>query len=96
MKKLLALLGLFLCFTLEAQEFKVDKTVICNNTDKVFSELKGFKESPIWTSLSPIEKSEYVFFFGKESGTWSLVQVIPSEGVACLVAFGETGRRVAL
>jgi hypothetical protein len=96
MKSIFLLVILFFCSQILAQHFKVDKPVVCSDPKEIYAQLADFNESPVWMSASPAEKSEYIFFFSKESGTWSLIQHRPSESVACLVAYGEMGRRVAL
>ena len=88
MKNIVLLMGLFLCAISEAQT--INKPVLCGKKEVVAADLEKFKEVPIWTSPSPVEKSEYVFFGNRETGTWSLVQIM--DGIGCLVAFGEAAK----
>lgn len=78
-------MGLFLCFKAEAQT--INKPVACGKVEEAQAQLEKFGERVIWTSPSPVEKSNYVFYGNRETGTWSLLQVI--DGIGCLVAFGE-------
>jgi len=85
MKAILLTLCLFFCFNAEAQN--ANKPVLCGKAEDMKESVEKLGEKVIWISPSPAEKSEYVFFGNKETGAWSLVQVV--DGVGCLVAFGE-------
>jgi hypothetical protein len=86
MKNIVLLLGLFSCFNIEAQT-TINKPVVCAPTEQVKVELERLGEQAVWTSPSPVEKSEYIFYGNRQTGTWSLVQIV--DGVGCLVAFGN-------
>lgn len=88
MLNIVLLLGLFFCAISEAQT--INKPVLCGKKEVVATDLEKFKEVPIWTSPSPVEKSEYIFYGNRETGTWSLVQIM--DGIGCLVAFGEAAK----
>ena len=88
MKNIVLLIGLFLCAISEAQT--INKPVLCGKKEVVALDLEKFKEVPIWISPSPVEKSEYIFYGNRETGTWSLVQIV--DGIGCLVAFGEAAK----
>ena len=88
MKPILLLMGLFFCFNIEAQT--INKPVMCGKVNEVQAQLERFGERVVWTSPSPVEKSNYVFFGNRETGTWSLLQII--DGIGCLVAFGEVAK----
>ena len=85
MKKIFVLAGLLFFFQVEAQT--INKPVLCGNKDKVDTELAELNEFPVWVSPSPVEKSIYIFYGNRETGNWSLVQVI--QDIGCLVAFGK-------
>ena len=70
----------------------LDKPVLCGQLQTVQERLKEFGESVVWTSPSALEESDYVFYGNHETGAWTLVQIV--NGVGCLVAFGEAGKRV--
>lgn len=88
MKNIVLLIGLFFCAISEAET--INKPVLCGKKESVAADLEKFKEVPIWISPSPVEKSEYIFYGNRETGTWSLVQII--DGIGCLVAFGEAAK----
>lgn len=85
MKTLLLLMGLFFCAISEAQT--VDKPVLCGKTDEVRQQLGQFGEVVVWLSLSPADETSYIFFGNRESGTWTLLQIIGE--AACIVGYGE-------
>ena len=88
MKLISLLIGLFFCLISEAQT--INKPVLCGKADDFQAQFEKFGERIVWTSPSPVEKSNYVFLGNRDTGTWSLLQVI--DGVACLVAFGEAAK----
>ena len=88
MKNIVLLIGLFFCLISEAQT--INKPVLCGKKESVALDLEKFKEVPIWTSPSPVEKSKYNFYGNRKTGTWSLVQIM--DGIGCLVAFGEAAK----
>jgi hypothetical protein len=85
MKSLLLLIGLFFCAISGAQN--INKPVLCSKADELRESLEKIGERVVWASPSPVEKSVYLFYGNRETGAWSLVQVV--QGVGCLVAFGE-------
>ena len=87
MKVALLLIGLF--FPLSAQQ-TINKPVLCDKADELQDQLNKFGERVMWASPSPVEKSEYIFYGNRETGTWSLVQIV--EGIGCLIAFGEAAK----
>jgi len=87
MKNIVLLLGLFSCSSIDAQQHTINKPIVCSTVEQVEIELAKFGEHSVWTSPSPVEKSNYVFYGNREKGTWTLVQII--DGIGCLVAFGE-------
>lgn len=84
MKSLLLLIGLFSCFNIEAQT--INKPILCIQVEELYKNLEKVGEKVVWVSPSPVEKSNYVFMGNRETGAWSLIQVI--ENIGCLVAFG--------
>jgi len=84
---LLVLLGL----NVSAQQ-TLDKPVLCAALETVQDKMEEFGESVLWTSPSIREESEYAFYGNRETGSWTLVQII--QGIGCLVAFGEAGKSV--
>lgn len=89
--KLLFGLFVFLGLNTSAQEM-LDKPVLCAALQTVENRMKEFGESVLWTSPSVLEESDYAFYGNRETGTWTLVQII--KGVGCLVAFGEVNKKV--
>jgi hypothetical protein len=89
MKTILLLIGLFSCFSIKAQT-TIDKPVVCTKAVEMVAGIEKFGEKVIWASPSPVEKSNYVFFGNRETGTWSLVQIV--QDIGCLVAYGEAGK----
>jgi hypothetical protein len=90
MKLLLAVI-LFFGLSVSAGE-TINKPVMCDALLSVQDRMKEFGESVLWTSPSIQEESDYAFYGNRETGAWTLVQII--KGVGCLVAFGEAGKRV--
>lgn len=88
MKNIVLLLGLFFCIISEAQT--INKPVLCNKADELRESLEKIGERAVWVSPSPVEKSVYIFYGNRETGAWSLVQVV--QEIGCLVAFGEAGK----
>jgi len=85
MKNIVLLLGLFSCFISEAQT--INKPVLCGKADELRESLEKIGERVVWVSPSPVEKSMYFFYGNRDTGAWSLVQVV--QGIGCLVAYGE-------
>ena len=85
MKAICLLMSLFFCLISEAQT--VNKPVLCSKADELRESLEKIGERVVWVSPSPVEKSVYFFYGNRQTGAWSLVQVV--QGVGCLVAFGE-------
>jgi hypothetical protein len=88
MKILFFFLSLFFLTITQAQT--INKPVFCGEQTEMASALEKLKEFPIWSSPSPVEKSLYIFYANRETGTWSLVQI--ADGIGCLVAYGEAGK----
>jgi hypothetical protein len=88
MKTILLLIGLFF-LPVSAQQ-TINKPVLCDKAEALQAQFEKFGERIVWTSPSPVEKSNYIFYGNRDTGTWSLLQVI--DGIACLVAFGETAK----
>lgn len=89
--KLLFGLLIFLGLNVSAQE-TLDKPVLCAALQTVEDRMAEFGESVLWTSPSALEESDYAFYGNRETGSWTLVQII--KGVGCLVAFGEVNKKV--
>ena len=89
--KLLPVALIFLGLNVSAEE-TVNKPVQCGLLQEVQDQMMLFGETVIWSAPSSVEESEYVFYGNRDTGTWTLVQII--KGVGCLVAFGEAGKRV--
>lgn len=85
MKTILLLMGLSFCIISEAQT--VDKPVLCAKAADLREQLEGFGERVIWLSPSPADKTSYIFYGNRESGTWTLLQIIGE--AACIVGYGE-------
>jgi hypothetical protein len=89
--KLLFAAMIFLGVDVSAGE-TLNKPVMCAALQTVQDKMKEFGESVIWTAPSILEESDYAFYGNRETGSWTLVQII--KGVGCLVAFGEAGKKV--
>ena len=89
--KLLLIALIFLGLNVSAEE-TVNKPVVCGILQEVQVQMKSFGKTIIWTAPSSVEESEYVFYGNRETGTWTLVQII--KGIGCLMAFGEAGKHV--
>lgn len=88
MKAVLLLIGLF--FLPASAQQTINKPVLCDKADELQVQFEKFGERIVWASPSPVEKSEYIFYGNRETGSWSLVQIV--EGIGCLVAFGESAK----
>lgn len=88
MKVVLLLIGLFF-LPVSAQQ-TINKPVLCDKADELQDQLNKFGERVMWASPSSAEKSNYLFYGNRETGTWSLVQIV--EGIGCLIAFGESAK----
>jgi len=86
------LFGLLVLLGLNVSAETLDKPVRCASLETVQEKMKEFGESVLWTSPSVLEESDYAFYGNRETGSWSLVQII--HGIGCLVAFGEAGKQV--
>lgn len=65
---------------------KIDKPVLCADTDKVIPEVyKQYKEVPVWGSK--LDESKIALFINPDTKTWTLVQW--NETVACVIEAGE-------
>ena len=65
---------------------RVEKTVLCDNTDVVFEAIaKEWKEQPIWGSIK--EDSRVMLTANLETQTWTLVQF--NDEWACLIEAGQ-------
>lgn len=86
-----AILGLlFLPAVVVAQQqqgpVKVDKPVLCADTEKVIPEVyKQYREVPLWGSK--LEDSKIALFVNSETKTWTLIQW--TDAVACVIDAGE-------
>lgn len=85
-KKFLVLLAL--PATIFAQPFEVNKTVICDKIESVFTVLTGseFKEKVFWSGKDSNQQTQFVLLSNTETGTWTFVQF--TNKVACIIGEG--------
>lgn len=90
MKKLITgiIIALSTTFVLaQSTSFNIDRTLVCDDTKKIFNELmKGeYKESPLWGGVG--EKTKFILLVNQSTGTWTIIQFTP--GVGCILGSGE-------
>ena len=69
---------------------RAQKPVVCEETTIVMDNIKKseYKEVPYWVGTSRSEKSAFLIVANKETGTWTLLQVIEG-GATCIIGTGE-------
>ena len=95
MKKLIILLFATLLIVVaiaQANPVEVKKTVICEETKKLYNELVNgeYAELPAWGGEG--EKSKFVLLINKETPTWTLIEF--DNGTSCIIGAGEGYREL--
>jgi hypothetical protein len=93
MKKLITILVATLLTTVataQSTSFKIEKTLVCDDTKKIVNELMNgdYKEVPVWGGSE--EKTKFMLLVNKETGTWTLIQFTP--GVGCVLGVGDESK----
>jgi len=71
-----------------AQPFQIEKQLLCDKTEQVFSALKEkFQEEPVWLGDDLGNDSKYALFVSITKGTWTLLQFTPE--VSCILGVGD-------
>jgi hypothetical protein len=68
---------------------QAQKPVVCDTVDVVLSNINKneYKEKAQWVGNSP-DKTTFILFTNKQTGTWTLLQVIGE--AACVLGFGDS------
>ena len=97
------LLGLlYSCSPVAAQaplkEYFTSKPVICGPINKIIDSSKNLGENPLLSAdgltlldngTLSTEASKYVFGFNQETGTWTLIELLPDGVQACVIGKGN-------
>ena len=71
-----------------AQTRRLSKSVICDNTEKVFKTIvEDFEETPQWQGSSQQQGTSIVLTVNLKTGTWTMVEY--TTVTACVLAVGE-------
>lgn len=74
-----------------AQAFRSDKPVLCDETEKVLKSLsENYNEAPVWTAKDARNDSVYTLFVNSKTNTWTLLQMTPT--VSCVLGVGENSK----
>lgn len=83
-----------LLVTSAAHAVDVPITLFCDTPDKLVRSIeKKYGETPNTILLDPDEKTSTVVFFNESTTTWTIVQIVPSLNMACVMGSG-TGMSV--
>jgi len=93
-----AVVAFLFCLTgsiANAQPFQIEKSLLCDKTERVFSSLKEkFQEEPVWLGNSISGDSKYALFINTKQGTWTLLQFTPE--VSCILGIGDNSVGIPL
>jgi hypothetical protein len=71
-----------------AQPVQINKPLVCDKTDTVFSVLKEkFQEMPVWGGKNSGDQASYALMLNSETRTWTLVQF--NTDTACILGIGN-------
>ena len=79
------------------KEYFTAKPVICGPIDKIIDSSKNLGEDPLLSAdgltlldngTLSTEASKYVFGFNQETGTWTLIELLPDGVQACVIGKG--------
>lgn len=88
-----ALLSGLYSIVANAQAFRVDKPVICDESKKIISALnEHWNERLIWTAGDAKDQSRYGLFVNDKTGSWTMLQLTPE--VACIIGTGDKSQLV--
>lgn len=97
MKKILtAILTLFFVCSSSAEK-RVNLSVLCEKPDFVQSIIKKHKEDQLFVGQDDIHGvpgMNTLIFLNKETGTYSLLFIVPNTDVICIVGSGIKGRLI--
>lgn len=93
MKKLITIIFATLLTTVataQSTSFKIEKTLVCDDTKKIVNELMNgdYKEVPIWGGVD--ETTKFMLLTNTKTGTWTLIQFTP--GVGCVLGVGDESK----
>jgi hypothetical protein len=97
MKKVaLALLFSSVASTVYAQMFMTEKTMVCDNAQKIMKALlaEEFKEMPIWMGKSDQDDSKYSLFSNEKTKSWTILQF--NDKIACVLGTGTDSNSLDL
>jgi hypothetical protein len=89
MKTFLILAVLFtVTLDAHAETRRLNKSVICDNTEKVFrTMLEEFGETPQWRGSTPEQGTSTVLTVNAKTGAWTLIEY--TSQIACVIGVGE-------
>ena len=71
-----------------AETRRLNKSVICDNTEKVFrTMLEEFGETPQWRGSTPEQGTSTVLTVNAKTGAWTLIEY--TSQMACVIGVGE-------
>ena len=87
-KHLIALALLAVAFTVTAEPRRLNKPVVCEDTQLVLrSMIEEFKETPQWQGYNPQQGTSVVLTVNLKTGAWTLIEY--TAVTACIIAVGE-------
>jgi ABC-type uncharacterized transport system permease subunit len=88
MKYLLSLALLAVATTVIAEPRRLNKPVVCEDTEKVFRTMvEEYKETPQWHGANPNQGTSVVLTVNLTTGAWTLIEY--TTVTACIIAVGE-------
>ena len=88
MKTFLILAVLFTVTLAAAETRRLNKPVICDNTEKVFRTMaEEFGETPQWRGVTPEQGTSTVLTVNPKTGAWTLIEYTPI--MAGVIGVGE-------
>ena len=71
-----------------AEPRRLNKSVICDNTEKVFRTIvEEFGETPQWRGVTSEQGTSTVLTVNPKTGAWSLIEY--TKDLACVIGVGE-------
>jgi hypothetical protein len=88
MKYLLILALVIVSTAVTAQTRRLSKSVICDNTEKVFRTIvEEFGETPQWRGITSEQGTSTVLTVNAKTGAWTLIEY--TKDLACVIGVGE-------
>jgi hypothetical protein len=88
MRLISILLLTLLCVTASAEPRRLNKPVMCDDRDRVFTVIRDeFKETPEWWGASPEQGTQVVLTVNRTTGAWTMIEF--TADTACVLAVGE-------